>query len=429
MIIRRKILNTRENFKNIKLFPIYKLFAYDLLFYYAVQMLFLHNIKGISISNIVLLNSIYCAFQMIFQIPASLVVDKIGYKKCIITGNVFCTTAIITYILSNSFGTVMFGDFQLALGFALKSVSESPFLFTVMKKEHLESNSAKVEAKGSSLYFYTEAFASILSGYLYIVSPYIPVVLCALAMLTSTLISIRFNDASIIKNEKERLSKEDYFSDMKHSFKFIFKSHRLKALLVFSCLFAGVMAVASNFSKAFMTDIGISSIVFGIITSALSIISAIGSTYQDKFESKRKKKTLSYISIIYIGVFMFVGISHLIGFNTKILLSIGFLVFALQSFFKGSYRVIMKKYLNNFTTSSIRPKIMSVYYLSEMLGTFVLLFLASKMLDVVDIGIAYIVFGVLFMMLILIILEYMSTRLGLKPEQYEEKDIKYKTIK
>ena len=72
---------------------------------------------------------------------------------------------------------------------------------------------------------------------------------------------------------------------------------------------------------------------------------------------------------------------------------------------------------------------MSVYYLSEMLGTFVLLFLASKMLDVVDIGIAYIVFGVLFMMLILIILEYMSTRLGLKPEQYEEKDIKYKTIK
>ena len=273
------------------------------------------------------------------------------------------------------------------------------------------------------------AFASILSGYLYIVSPYIPVVLCALAMLTSTLISIRFNDASIIKNEKERLSKEDYFSDMKHSFKFIFKSHRLKALLVFSCLFAGVMAVASNFSKAFMTDIGISSIVFGIITSALSIISAIGSTYQDKFESKRKKKTLSYISIIYIGVFMFVGISHLIGFNTKILLSIGFLVFALQSFFKGSYRVIMKKYLNNFTTSSIRPKIMSVYYLSEMLGTFVLLFLASKMLDVVDIGIAYIVFGVLFMMLILIILEYMSTRLGLKPEQYEEKDIKYKTIK
>lgn len=418
-------MNTKENLKNIKLFPIYKLFAYDLLFYYAIQMLFLHNVKGISISNIVLLNSLYSAFQMVFQIPASLVVDKLGYKKCIITGNIFCTTAVITYIISNSFGTVMLGDFQLALGFALKSVSESPFLFTTMKREKMEKNSAKIEAKGSSFYFYTEAFASIISGYLYVLNPYIPVALCALAMLTSTVISIKFNDIPISSNQKEKLSKKDYFSDMKNGFKFIFKSHRLKALLIFSCAFAGIMAVASNFSKAFMTDIGISSVTFGIITSALSVISAIGSSYQDKFESKRKKKTLSYISIIYTVVFIFVGIPHLIGFNTEILLSIGFVVFALQNFFKGSYRVIMKKYLNNFTTSSIRPKIMSVYYLSEMFGTAVLLFLASKMLDLVNIGIAYIVFGVLFIMLMLLILEYMSTRLGLKPEQYNEKDIKF----
>lgn len=418
-------MNTKENLKNIKLFPIYKLFAYDLLFYYAIQMLFLHNVKGISISNIVLLNSLYSAFQMLFQIPASLVVDKIGYKKCIMTGNIFCTTAIITYILSNSFGTVMLGDFQLALGFALKSVSESPFLFTAMKKEKMQNDSAKVEAKGSSLYFYAEAFASILSGYLYVINPYVPVVLCALAMLTSTVLSTKFNDITLSTNQKAKTNSEDYFSDMKNGFKFIFKSQRLKSLLLFSCAFAGIMAVASNFSKAFMTDIGISSVTFGIITSALSIISAIGSSYQDKFESKRKKKTLSYISIIYTVAFIFVGIPHLIGFNTEILLPVGFIVFALQYFFKGSYRVIMKKYLNNFTTSSIRPKIMSVYYLSEMFGTATLLFLASKMLDLVDIGVAYVVFGVLFIMIILLILEYMRTRLGLKPEQYNEKDIKF----
>lgn len=418
-------MSTKENFKNIKLFPIYKLFAYDLLFYYAIQMLFLHNVKGISISNIVLLNSLYSVFQMLFQIPASLVVDKIGFKKCIIAGNVFCTTAVITYILSNSFGTVMLGDFQLALGFALKSVSESPFLFTTMKKEKMQNDSAKVEAKGSSLYFYAEAFASIVSGYLYVINPYVPVVLCALAMLTSTVLSTKFNDIALSTNQKGNKNSEDYFADMKNSFKFIFKSQRLKALLLFSCAFAGIMAVASNFSKAFMTDIGISSVTFGIITSALSIISAIGSSYQDKFEGKRKKKTLSYISIIYTVAFIFVGIPHLIGFNTEILLPVGFVVFALQYFFKGSYRVIMKKYLNNFTTSSIRPKIMSVYYLSEMFGTAALLFLASKMLDIVDIGVAYVVFGVLFIMIILLILEYMRTRLGLRPEQYNEKDIKF----
>lgn len=419
-------MKTKEKLNNIKLFPIYKLFAYDLLFYYAIQMLFLHNVKGISISNIVLLNSVYSIFQMLFQIPASLVVDKTGYKKCIIAGNIFCTSAVITYIISNSFATVMIGDLQLAIGFALKSVSESPFLFTAMKREHIENQSAKVEAKGSALYFYTEAFASILSGYLYSINPYIPVVLCSLAMLISTIISIKFSDVYLHDSKEKQITRKDYFTDMKHSFKFIFKSQRLKALLLFSCAFAGIIAVASNFSKAFLTDIGITSITFGIITSILNIVSAIGSSYQDKFENKRKKKTLSYISIIYIVAFILVGISYLIGFNTNILLTIGFIAFSLQNFFKGSYRVIMKKYLNNFTTSSIRPKIMSVYYLSEMFGTSLLLFLASKLLNLVDVGIAYIVFGVLFITIILLILEYMHSRLGLNPNQYRQEDIKYK---
>lgn len=415
-----------KNLKNVKLFPIYKLFAYDLMFYYAIQMLFLHNIKGISIPQILLLSSLYSAFQMIFQIPVTLVVDKIGYKKCIVTGNIFCTTAILTYMIAPSFHIVMLGDFQIALGFALKSVSESPFLFTVMKKEKIENDSAKVEAKGSALYFYVEAFASILSGYLYAVNPYIPIVLCTLAMLTATILSFKFDDSTVAKNKADELSRSEYFSDMKRGFKFIFKSERLKALLVFACIFAGVVSVAGNFSKAFLTDIDISSVTFGIVTSLLSIISAIGSSYQDKFHNKRKKKTLSYLSMIYTGVFLFVGIPHLIGFNKEILLTIGFIVFALQNFFKGSYRVIMKKYLNNFTSSSIRPKIMSVYYLFEMTGTFILLFIASKFLEFASIGISYIIFGVIFLLMLLLALDYMKPRLGLKPEEYNEKDINYK---
>jgi len=419
-------MESKINFRNIKLFPIYKLFAYDLLFYYAISMLFLHNVKGISISQILLLSSLYSAFQMIFQIPVTFIVDKIGYKKCIILGNILCTTGALTYIIAPSFLTIMTGDIQMALGFAIKSVSESPFLYTIMKKEKIENESAKVEAKGSSLYFYIEAFASIVSGYLYIVNPYIPIVLCALAMLTATILAFKFDDSTISRSKDDTVTSSEYFSDMKHGFKFIFRSERLKALLLFACLFAGMVSVAGNFSKAFLTDINISSMTFGIITSLLSIISAIGSSYQDKFQSKRKKKTLSYISIIYIGVFFFVGIPHLIGFNSKILLLIAFCVFALQNFFKGSYRVIMKKYLNNFTSSSIRPKIMSVYYLCEMFGTFILLFMASKFLEISNIGIAYIIFGVAFLLVILCILEYMRSRLGLKPEQYNERDINYK---
>ena len=422
-------METNKNLKNIKLFPIYKLFAYDLLFYFAVQMLFLHDIKGISVANIVLLGSIYCAFQMLFQIPSTFVVDRIGYKKCILLGNILCTNAIITYMISNSLGIIIIGDFQMALGFALKSASETPFLFTTMKKEHIENKIAKVEAKGSSLYFYTEAVASILAGYLYIINPYIPIILCAACMLTATILSIYFDDSNITNENSEKISKSDYISDMKSGFKFILHSERLKSLLVFGAIMAGTVAIAGSFSKAFLTDIGVSSIIFGVITSALNIISAIGSSYQEKFENKRKRKTLSHIAITYTFVFFIIGIAHMIGFNNSILINVGFLVFALQNFFKGGYRVLMKKYLNNFTTTSIRSKIISVYYLCEMIGNFVLLFLASNLLQITNIGIAYIIFGSFLLILLLLVLDYMRTRLGLNPEQYKDKDINYKSAK
>ncbi len=410
--------------KNIKLFPIYKLFAYDYISFYAISTLFLHNIKGISLPNIVLLTSIYCLFQVLFQIPSSIIVDKIGLKKCIVIGNILCTTGIFTYIITSGFPQIIIGDFQIALGFALKGVSESPFLFTIMKKEHLEENFAKVEAKGSSLYFIVEAFAAIIAGYLFAVNPYFPVIVCILAMLTATILSLRFDDIKISNSpKKDESQNSNYFSDILDSFKFIFRSDRMKALLLFSCATAGVISVAGSFSKVYMTNIGISSVTFGYVVSALSIIAAIGSSYQDKFQSRKKKKTLSYISITYSSVFLFVGIPHLIRFNTNILLICGIIVFSLQSFFKGSYRVIMKKYLNNFTSSSIRPKIMSVYYLSEMLGNTVALFLASKLLGASNIGIAYILCGAIFLVIILLVLQYMKSRIGLKPEQYKKNDI------
>lgn len=412
------------NEKNIKLFPIYKLFSYDLLFYYATSMLYLNQVKLISVSDILLLSSIYCAFQFTFQVPVTLVVDKLGYRRCMILGNILCTIGILFYIIGSSFGFIVFGDLNLALGFALKGVSESPFIFTVMKKEGLKDMVSKIEAKGSSLYFVVEAGASILSGYLFLLSPYLPISFCLLSMLTATILSFKFNDTYITRPEPASMA--DAISDMKNGFTFIFHSDRLKSILIYSCVLTGILSVASSFSKAYLTDLEVSSKMFGLIFAWLNIASAIGSAMQEKFESKRKNKTLSYIAVIFTSVFIFIGLAYIIGFNSSILIAIGIIVFTIQNFFKGGYRVLVKKYLSNFTTSAIRSKIMSIYYLVETFGTTVLLFLASRTISVIDIGTSYIVSGVLFLLMMLLILDYMRSRFGLKPEQYRDKDINYK---
>ena len=81
---------------NIKLFPIYKMFAWDLLFYYAISFLFLTNVKGISAAEVVLIDvSFYTFFKFTFQLPGTIVVDRFGKRKSLIFANFFICISVL----------------------------------------------------------------------------------------------------------------------------------------------------------------------------------------------------------------------------------------------------------------------------------------------------------------------------------------------
>ena len=120
--------------RNIKLFPIYKLFSYDILFYYAISILFLTGAKGFSVSQAALLSSIYSFAAILSQIPAAIVADKIGLRNSMIVGNILIMVWGLFYLVVPTFNIIIFGDIFCAFGFALKGTSESPFLYSSLKK-------------------------------------------------------------------------------------------------------------------------------------------------------------------------------------------------------------------------------------------------------------------------------------------------------
>ena len=406
--------------RNIKLFPIYKLFSYDILFYYAISILYLTGVKGFSVSQVALLSSIYSLAAIISQIPASIIADKIGLKNSMITGNIMCLIWCLFYLTVPSFNFIIIGEVFCAFGFALKGVSESPFIYSSLKKINKVSEFAKVESKGSSLYFVFEAIASIVAGYLYFINPFLPMVFAASCCLTATILAFNMKTTKI--QEKDKLSAKERFHEMFSGFKFIFKSKRLHAILIFACVFAGVCSLANMYIKAFLNDINVPSTLFGYIFAVASVASAVGSMVQDKIEKKHKNKTLTTISLTYIISFVFIGIFALIFKKYSILLTIGIIVFLVQSLIKGSYRIIIKSYVSRYTTSSIRSKLMSIYYLAESFGSATLMFIASKTIDLVPLGVSYCVFGLSLFIVMILILNYMSSRVGLDPSKYGKND-------
>ena len=121
--------NTRKIRKrNMRLFPIYKMLSWDLLFYYTINFLFLIQIKNISASDIVLIESFQALFVIILQIPINIMITFIGRKKSLVLGNISLVIYIMIIIFSRNIYDLILANFIKGIGVTLKGTVESSFL-------------------------------------------------------------------------------------------------------------------------------------------------------------------------------------------------------------------------------------------------------------------------------------------------------------
>ena len=82
---------------NLRLYPIYKMFSWDMLFFYAISFMFLTTVKNLDASQVLFIDAIYTFLKAILQIPLVAIIEKIGKRKSLIIGNI--AIAIHTFLL------------------------------------------------------------------------------------------------------------------------------------------------------------------------------------------------------------------------------------------------------------------------------------------------------------------------------------------
>lgn len=226
---------------NVKLYPFYKMMSWDLLFYYSISFLFFNQVKGLSTSNILFGDSFYPLFKVIFQIPAVSVIDKIGKRNSIILGNILLLISIIVILIFDGLICLIFSNIVMAAAFTLKGLCESIILdeciTNLEKKNNIFSN---IEGRSNSLWYFFNAVSSIISGFLFIINPYVPMVMSLIITFISCVLSFRFKNYENSSTKKTTEVKEfsEQLKELKYSFKYIFKSNRLRNLLLCIALFS-----------------------------------------------------------------------------------------------------------------------------------------------------------------------------------------------
>ena len=89
----------------------------------------------------------------------------------------------------------------------------------------------------------------------------------------------------------------------------------------------------------------------------------------------------------------------------------------------------MDKYLNSFSTREISTKIYSAKSVVTSIFSTIILQIASLVMDNFTTAKSFIIIGFSFFGAFILVLQYMKTRVGLKPEEYKKSDIEYVKVK
>lgn len=218
---------------------------------------------------------------------------------------------------------------------------------------------------------------------------------------------------------------KDYGEQLKSAFRLIFKSRRLQAIMIFTLFFDGLIYTSYTLREGLLTELGVSAEFFAIAISVLTIISGIAANTQEVIHNKFRNKALTFISLIYVISFILIGTVCTLNLNWIITLVVILGIYGIQYALQAPYGILNSKYLKSFASPDMRVKIATTFDLIKSISSFVIAMVASYMLSIISPQASFLIIGIVFTAIMIVVLVWMKNRFGLKPEEYRKEDIQY----
>lgn len=342
--------NHKKRKQNMKLYSLYRMVSLDIIFYYAIEFLFLTQVKNISAADVVLKSSFYALFMIILQIPATIAIEKLGTRKCTILGNLFNSIYLLMILFATNLETLIFAELMSAICFSLKDISDTTLLSKSIpecsKKGEIFS---KLEGMGSKNYYYIDAATSVFAGFLYVINPYIPVILAFLITVFATIMSLGFQDIEETDNTIQKHNKgRHYIKELKDGFKFVINSYRLRSLILYSGIIWGTFCLITTYRTSILKDVGTSEQLIAIVSAIVGIACGIGANNQLKFHKKFRNKSLSKILAITSIMILIMGLISVTNIPATYIIIIVLLTNIVIKFLQGTHRSIMFEVYGKF---------------------------------------------------------------------------------
>lgn len=288
-------------------------FLQMMLFPMAIITLFWKEHIGLTLTQILLLQSIFSVITVVLDYPAGYVSDRLGYRVALSIASLIGMAGWGMYTVAHSFYDVLLAESLLGISLSFISGSDSALLYETLRAEGKEAFYARCEGRMNGFAQTGEALGAVFAGVIYAAAPLSPFIL-QVAVWGAALLVTR----SMVETPRE-VSKHSrsHLVEALHTARYAFlENRRLRYTLLFSTL----LGIASFFPvwliQPYMRQTGVPLAWFGPVWAGANLtvaLCAMASHRMHRYLGDRNM-TLIFCLLIVAGYFGLGLIGGLWGF-------------------------------------------------------------------------------------------------------------------
>jgi MFS family permease len=319
--------------------------------------------KGLSFTDIMLLQSACWISSFIFEVPSGAFADKFGRKLSILIGVLLQIISLLIFVFGNNYFEFLIGEMIFGVGIALISGADSAMIYDYLLEQKRENEFNKIQGHAMFLQFMLGAFANIVAGFCYKFSPELPYLIATGNVILGGLFISFFKEVRNYKKDGKHSIKQ-YSEQIKDGFLYILTHKKLRALTIFTFCFFAFYRSSHWFYQPYMQTTDVPVEYFGLFYAGMNLVAAISSKYNSLFLKITKGKTLVSLSLVFSLTYIFMGI---VGRQW------GMAASYVQQVIRGVQGPIIEKYINKHAPSNKRATIISFNALSGSISSAIII--------------------------------------------------------
>lgn len=374
-----------------KLYPIFSGLTMDLLFWAAINTIFLTNVKGFSASQMNSMVSVGLIVTILLQPIIFKIIKKIGNIKSIRFGVFLSLISALIFTFASTYSLILIGEILYEIAFLFKDM-DSVILRKNLKYENKTDDFIKYQSKASTIYSFATMIIAFISGFIYRINSYLPMICCVFLCLLNFILSFFMYECDL-DNQQEKTN----------DIKFRFNLLVILLLFMFGTAYS-IISVGQTNAKLIMQygmERHISTdkvaIYLSFIIAISRLIRVISNIIFQKIINKMNGKVLYFVNSLLALAFVLIILGDALSKSMLgiIIVAFGFFIFLA---IRDPLLNYSKTILLNSCEMKYHEKAIVYLTLSNKIGKFVISTVISLLLLKVNI-----IYAIWFMLVVAII--------------------------